>query len=109
MPAGEEDKGRAFYGTLLGLIELPKPTMLAKRGGAWFAVGAQEVHLGIEADFRPARKAHVAFRVSNYEDLRARLAAAGYETKSDEANEGTTRFFTADPFGNRIEIIDGNN
>ncbi|MBI1239648.1 MAG: glyoxalase [Alphaproteobacteria bacterium] len=107
MPAGEEEKGRAFYGALLGLAELPKPVELAKRGGAWFAVGGQQVHLGVEAEFRPAMKAHIAFAVSDYRGLRARLAAAGYETKDDDANEGVTRFFTSDPFGNRVEIIDG--
>ena len=77
LPAGGEDEARRFYGELLGLAELAKPPVLAARGGVWFQGSQVVVHLGVEAEFRPARKAHPAFRASNLDALRARLTAAG--------------------------------
>lgn len=106
MPAGREDEARAFYTGVLGLAEQPKPENLAKRGGVWFARGDLKVHLGVEADFRPARKAHPAFRVENLADLRARCEAAGFATVDDEPLPGYDRFYVADPFGNRIECLE---
>lgn len=106
MPAGGEDVARDFFGALLGLAELPKPADMAARGGCWFAVGAHQLHLGVEAEFRPAKKAHVALASDNLDMLRATLENAGYATQSDTVIDGRSRFFTYDPFGNRIEFMD---
>ncbi|WP_062017656.1 VOC family protein [Aureimonas sp. AU4] len=106
MPAGEEAAARRFYGEVLGMREQPKPEALRGRGGVWFASGAAEVHLGVEPDFRPARKAHPALRVSNLAALRARLEAAGHATRDDEPLPGFRRFYADDPFGNRIEFLE---
>ena len=106
MPAGEEDRGRAFYAGVLGLNEVEKPPHLKARGGAWFESGTIRVHLGVEADFRPARKAHPAFVV---EDLKASLRdceAAGASVVHDQPLEGFERAYINDPFGNRIELME---
>ena len=107
MPAGGEEQARAFYGALLGLIEMPKAPELAARGGCWFASGHVQIHLGIDADFRPARKAHPALRCTDYDGLRARLRAAGVEVRDDATIPGVRRCHISDPFGNRIELISG--
>ena len=106
MPAGREEDARRFYAGVLGLIEVPKPAELAGRGGCWFASadGSVAVHLGVEDDFRPARKAHPAFVVDDLDGARARLANAGADVIEDDSID-VRRFYTADPFGNRIEII----
>ena len=84
MPVGEEEAGRRFYGELLGLPEVPKPSELAPRGGLWFRSEGLEVHLGVErADFRPATKAHPAFLVTGLEELRERLEGDGYRIDED--------------------------
>lgn len=106
IPVGGEDVARRFYGALIGLTELPKPAEMAARGGCWFAVGDRQLHLGVEADFRPAKKAHVALRTTALAALRARMDAAGYTTTEDTLVEGRARFFTHDPVGNRIEFIE---
>ena len=106
MPAGREAEARRFYEEALGIPELPKPPHLAKRGGCWFERGALKVHLGVEADFRPARKAHAAFLVEDVAALRAKLDAAGYSTREDEPLEGYARFYADDPFGNRLEFLE---
>jgi catechol 2,3-dioxygenase-like lactoylglutathione lyase family enzyme len=106
IPPGGEAEGRRFFADLLGLEEMAKPASMAGRGGCWFQLGDTQIHLGAEADFRPARKAHVALRTSNLAALRRRLDEAGYETRDDVAVGGRARFFTHDPFGNRIEFID---
>jgi catechol 2,3-dioxygenase-like lactoylglutathione lyase family enzyme len=103
-PAGCEAEARAFYGALLGLDELPKPEALAARGGCWFAAGAQELHVGVEDPFTPARKAHPSFVVTDLDDVAGRLTAAGIGLTFDDAIPGTRRFETADPFGNRLEF-----
>jgi catechol 2,3-dioxygenase-like lactoylglutathione lyase family enzyme len=105
MPAGREDDARAFYVGTCGMTELPKPAELAKRGGAWFASGELQLHLGVEADFRPSAKAHPALRCSDLDGLCARLRAAGYEVRDDANVPGTRRAFVNDPFGNRLELI----
>jgi catechol 2,3-dioxygenase-like lactoylglutathione lyase family enzyme len=105
MPAGEEDKARAFYCGLLGMTELAKPAELAKRGGCWFASGEVQIHLGVERDFRPAKKAHPALRCGDYDALVAKLREAGVEIIADDNNPGVTRCYIHDPFGNRIELI----
>ena len=106
VPAGRDDEIRAFYGVLLGLAELEKPAALRARGGAWFQVGVHELHLGVEAGFAPARKAHPAFSVDDLDALSATLATAGCEPEWDDAIPGVRRFFVHDPFGNRLELIE---
>jgi len=106
MPFGGEDKARDFYAGLLGIPEVPKPPHLAKRGGCWFENGAIKVHLGVEVDFRPACKAHPAFRVADLFDLAKRLAEAGFSVAEDEPLAGFKRCYVDDPFGNRIELME---
>ena len=106
IPAGGEDQARRFFGDLLGLTELSKPLELAGRGGCWFQLGDRQLHLGVEADFRPARKAHVAIAVSDLSQLRGALERAGHETLNEAPLEGRQRFFTDDPFGNRMEFLE---
>ena len=105
MPAERESEARAFYVDLLGLIELPKPSELAGRGGAWFQCGALQLHLGVEKDFRPAKKAHPALRVQQLDNLLTTLKLAGRAALDDTSLPGVRRAFTEDPFGNRIELI----
>jgi catechol 2,3-dioxygenase-like lactoylglutathione lyase family enzyme len=107
MPAGEEEKARAFYRDLLGMVELPKPPELAKRGGCWFASGDVQIHLGVEKDFRPTKRAHPALRCRDYDALTARLREVEIEIIADDNNRGVTRCYVHDPFGNRIELIRG--
>lgn len=107
MPRGGEDRGRAFYSGLLGLTEIPKPGSLAERHGLWFRIGALELHLGVEDDFRPAKKAHPGLLVEGLPSLVARLEAAGYATTPDNRLEGYDRAYVHDPFGNRIELLEG--
>jgi catechol 2,3-dioxygenase-like lactoylglutathione lyase family enzyme len=107
MPAGEEDKARKFYIDLLGFVEIPKPAELAKRGGAWFESGAVQIHLGVEADFKAARKAHPAFIVDDLDSLIASVQKAGYETDTSQPSlDGYKRAHVFDPFGNRIELME---
>jgi catechol 2,3-dioxygenase-like lactoylglutathione lyase family enzyme len=107
MPAGAEDRARAFYVEVLGFHELRKPPELAKRGGAWFHAGGVQLHLGVEADFRPARKAHPAFLVEDLEALTAKIRAAGGEIDTGQPQiEGYRRIHVFDPFGNRLELME---
>jgi catechol 2,3-dioxygenase-like lactoylglutathione lyase family enzyme len=106
IPAGGEDAARRFYVETLGLAETPKPPHLALRGGCWFEAPGLRLHLGVDADFRPARKAHPALLVRGLAALRQRLQAAGYTTRDDEPLEGYGRFYVDDPFGNRIELME---
>jgi len=106
MPPGREADARAFYETMLGIPERKKPSHLAKRGGCWFERGALKVHIGVEADFRAARKAHPAFIVEDLPVLTAALVRAGYRTWNDEGLEGYNRVYVNDPFGNRIELME---
>ena len=103
-PAGCEAEARAFYGELLGMAELPKPDALVARGGCWFSAGAQELHVGVEEGFAPARKAHPSFVTDDLDGLASRLAAAGIGVAYDDLIPGVRRFETADPFGNRLEF-----
>ena len=105
MPARGEDIARGFYRDLLGMVELAKPAELVKRGGCWFESGSVQLHLGIEADFRPAKKAHPALRCQDYDALSSRLRAAGVEIRDDDGIPGVRRCHISDPFGNRIELI----
>lgn len=106
MPAGREADARAFYEDVLGIPEVPKPPNLAKRGGAWFERGSLKIHLGVEADFRPARKAHPALLVADLASLLADLRAAGIAIVDDEPLAGYLRVYVSDPFGNRIELME---
>ena len=106
MPAGREAEARAFYARILGIPEVPKPPELAKRGGAWFENGAVKLHLGVEGDFRPARKAHPGLIVRDLRGLVQRLREAGVAIVDDEPLPGYDRVFTADPFGNRLELME---
>ena len=105
MPRGGEEAARQFYGALLGLEEVAKPAVLAVSGGLWFQLGDTQVHLGVESEFRPARKAHVAFEVADLDGLVERCRAAGHEVRADGRLPERRRVFVDDAFGNRIELI----
>ena len=107
MPPGGEEHARGFFAELLGMREVPKPAELAQRGGCWFCCGPVHIHLGVEVDFRPARKAHPALRCFDYHGLVARLRDSGVEVIPDDSLAGIERCHIADPFGNRIELIRG--
>jgi catechol 2,3-dioxygenase-like lactoylglutathione lyase family enzyme len=106
MPAGEEDTARAFYQGLLGLPEVAKPPNLARRGGVWFQGSGFQVHLGVEAGFQPAKKAHPCFQVSHLEELQQALTAAGVAVIPDREIPNVLRFYATDPFGNRLEFME---
>lgn len=106
VPAGSEEACRAFWAGVLGLVEIPKPPVLAARGGCWFRGGALEVHLGVEAPFAPASKAHPGILVADIEALAARLAAHDVAVRWDDDFPGHRRFYAADPFGNRLEFLE---
>ncbi|MFE6665866.1 VOC family protein [Streptomyces sp. NPDC057697] len=105
-PQGSEDALRAYYTDTLGMTEIPKPSALAARGGCWFRAGPVQLHLGIEQDFHPARKAHPGLRVTDIEAYAARLAERGAEVHWDGALPGHRRFFSHDPAGNRLEFLE---
>lgn len=106
MPAGREDEARAFYGGILAMEEVPKPVELRERGGVWFQSGGVVVHLGVDPEFRPASKAHPAFRCADYDALLERLRIHLIAVTNDEQlASGSRHCYAADPFGNRIELI----
>jgi catechol 2,3-dioxygenase-like lactoylglutathione lyase family enzyme len=109
MPKGQEVQAREFYGSILGLEEIPKPKELVARGGAWFKCGGLQLHLGVEEPFAPARKAHPGLRLSGYESFCAKLERAGVFVKQDVSVPGLRRSFIDDPFGNRLELVDSEN
>jgi catechol 2,3-dioxygenase-like lactoylglutathione lyase family enzyme len=104
-PPGSEERLRAYYAGVLGMTEIPKPPVLAARGGCWFQAGFVQLHLGIEDDFRPARKAHPGLRVTDVEAWAARLAAHGAPVIWDDDLPGHRRFHSEDPVGNRLEFL----
>ena len=106
MPPGGEALARAFFSDLLGIPEVPKPPELAKRGGCWFERDGLKIHLGVEKDFHPARKAHPALEVRDLPRLIERLKERGHVVKEDEPLEGYHRVYVDDPFGNRIELLE---
>lgn len=106
IPEGGEAIARWFYGVVLGLAEIPKPPNLASRGGVWFRCGPLQLHLGIEADFRPALKAHPGLLVRDLPAMVRDCEAAGIATKADEPIEGFIRVHLSDPFGNRLELVE---
>lgn len=106
MPAHQEALAREFYSGILGLTEIPKPANLAQRGGVWFEGGKARLHLGIDVDFRPARKAHPALLVRELAALKQHLDYHGVSVTVDEPLEGYQRIYVSDPFGNRIELLE---
>jgi catechol 2,3-dioxygenase-like lactoylglutathione lyase family enzyme len=105
MPPGGEPKAREFYTGILQIAETPKPPDMAKRGGCWFEDENVRIHLGVEADFRAARKAHPGLLVNDIDALVAVLRERRYEPREGELVHGRRRYFVDDPFGNRIELI----
>lgn len=105
-PAGCEAQARYFFGDLLGLVEIEKPEKLRARGGVWFLCGAQQLHIGVETEFAPAKKAHPAFRVMDLDKVRKALSDHGFETIEDPL-PGVRRCHAFDPFGNRLEFVEG--
>lgn len=106
IPAGGEDAARSFYVDLLNLCEIPKPPALVARGGLWLSTGSIDVHLGVDPDFAPARKAHLALLVNDLDELRRRLAHNGGAPGAIERElPGFRRCYVDDPFGNRIELM----
>jgi catechol 2,3-dioxygenase-like lactoylglutathione lyase family enzyme len=105
-PAGCEEQARRFYVELLGMTEVQKPASLAKRGGVWFQAGNHQLHIGVQADFVAATKAHPAFQVENLLLLRDQLLAKGVFVIEDELLPGANRFYLDDPFGNRLEFLE---
>jgi catechol 2,3-dioxygenase-like lactoylglutathione lyase family enzyme len=106
-PPGCEAEARRFYGDVLGLPEVAKPRSLEGRGGVWFSLGKQQLHIGVEEPFSPARKAHPALRVepTELDALAKRLASAGARVAWDDLLPGVRRFYTEDPWGNRVELL----
>ena len=105
-PEGCESAAREFYGIVLGLKEIEKPSVLRARGGCWFECGAHQLHIGVERDFRPSRKAHPAFAVFSLDELRETLTHRGVAVVDDNNLPGERRFYSEDPWGNRLEFIE---
>ncbi|MBS4177470.1 VOC family protein [Lederbergia citrea] len=105
-PKGSEEAARGFFKGILGFDEIEKPEELRKKGGVWFGFGNYEVHIGIEEPFSPAKKAHPAFEVENIEDLKLHLIKNGVKIIEDKNLPGAIRFYTSDPFGNRMEFLE---
>lgn len=105
-PEGCEVAARDFYGSLLGLEEIEKPRALRARGGCWFQCGSQQLHIGVEQPFHAARKAHPAFVAPRLDELRDALKERGVPVVDDDEITGTRRFYTEDPWGNRLEFVE---
>lgn len=105
-PEGCEAAARDFYGALLGMPEIEKPESLRAGGGCWFQCGSQQLHIGVETDFRPAKKAHPAFAASSLDELRQALLARGIKVTDDSSITGVRRFHAKDPWGNRLEFVE---
>ncbi|KUP06924.1 glyoxalase [Bacillus coahuilensis m2-6] len=104
-PKGCEEEARAFYGGILKMVEIPKPSHLQLRGGCWFQCGNQEVHIGVEEPFKPTRKGHPGFIVKSIEEVKAHFDQKNVSFLEDEPIEGRERIFVLDPFGNRLEFL----
>lgn len=105
-PKGCEEEARRFYHQILGLLEIPKPPELAKRGGVWFVCGNQEIHIGIEEPFIPSKKAHPAFTVTGLQEIRLHLQHNGISYQDDHQILNAERIYVFDPFGNRLEFME---
>ena len=106
IPAGGEPRAREFFVELLGMVESEKPAALRSRGGCWFRRGSCSIHIGVDPNFVPQKKAHPAFVVLGARELAERLERSGFEVSWDSEIPGVLRFYTHDPFGNRLEFID---
>lgn len=104
-PAGQEEAADSFYAGVLGMKKIEKPEALKARGGIWFEFGGQQLHVGVEDPFSPAKKAHPAFRVAGYTEMKEYLLANKIEFKEDDSIPEVERFFVFDPFGNRLEFL----
>lgn len=105
-PRNCEDDARRFFGEILGLVEVEKPVELKKRGGVWFEMGGQQLHIGVEDGFTAAKKAHPAFEVVDLNGLKTRLDTFKVDYEADGDFEGANRIFVFDPFGNRLEFLE---
>lgn len=105
-PAGCEEEARRFFGDMLGLEEMEKPEALKRNGGVWFRCGAHQVHIGIDKNFVPAKKAHPAIHVRNLAALKEKLVSDGISIRDDDLLPVADRFYVDDPFGNRIEFLE---
>ncbi len=105
MPRDQEERARAFFAGVLGMTEVEKPPVLAARGGAWFRADGLELHLGVEDDFRPARKGHPGILVDDLDSVAARVSTTGQDVTWDRDFSGFRRFYAHDPFGNRLEFL----
>jgi catechol 2,3-dioxygenase-like lactoylglutathione lyase family enzyme len=105
-PMGCEAAAREFYGGILGMTEIEKPAALRARGGCWFQCGELQLHIGVDKEFRAATKAHPAFAVENLDALRQTLLQRGYPALDDENLPGSRRFYSEDPWGNRLEFVE---
>lgn len=105
-PKGGEDRARDFFVNLLGFKEIEKPELLRKNGGVWFMAGAIQLHIGVEGDFVPAKKAHPAFRVENIDELKEYLDGKNVKYINDDRLPGANRFYLNDPFDNRLEFLE---
>lgn len=105
-PIGCEEQARRFFGDILGMEEIEKPEELRKRGGVWFRCGTHQIHIGVDANFTPARKAHPAIHVHNLMSLKERIVGQEITVKDDELLPGAERFYVDDPFGNRLEFLE---
>ena len=106
IPAASEDRARAFYSGILGFTEIDKPPQMAERKSIWFVTGAVSLHLGVEPDFTPAKRAHPAFVVAGLDKILAACERAGIATKPDTSFAGFRRVHVFDPFGNRLELME---
>src|SRR5512138_3825117 len=107
MPPDGDAAARHFYGEVLGFVEVRKPEAMRARGGMWFQAGPVQIHLGVEPGMRPSVKAHPALVVTDLDGWQRRLVGAGFTWKDADEIPGTRRGHTLDPFGNRIELIEG--
>ena len=106
IPMGSEDRARAFYAGILGFVEVEKPVTMAKRNSIWFRAGSVSLHLGLEPDFHPAKRAHPAFVVDGMDQILAACERANITIKPDVSFNGFRRVHIFDPFGNRLELME---
>jgi catechol 2,3-dioxygenase-like lactoylglutathione lyase family enzyme len=106
IPIGSETRAQEFYSGILGFTEIEKPAAMAGRNSIWFVAGTVNLHLGIEADFHPAKRAHPALVVEGLDEILAACERAGLPTKPDTSVNGFRRVHVFDPFGNRLELME---
>jgi catechol 2,3-dioxygenase-like lactoylglutathione lyase family enzyme len=106
IPIASQDRARAFYSGILGFTEIEKPPQMADRKSLWFVAGAVNLHLGIEPDFTPAKRAHPAFVVDGLDQILAACERASITIKPDTSFNNFRRVHVFDPFGNRLELME---